>query len=151
MANARPKPAPRKPRAIHRAETWVDRLLALPGRGDFTNDEIDRLFARDPWDGPQRGSKNERTWQLQEAKNRFSELVRRTRANEAQVITVRGEEVAALIPIGEYREHHPQEPPGETLFDALRSLPLLGDAFSDDEIDSLFPRDPDTGRNVEFE
>ncbi|HML98257.1 MAG TPA: type II toxin-antitoxin system Phd/YefM family antitoxin [Tepidiformaceae bacterium] len=38
-----------------------------------------------------------RTWQLQEAKNKFSELVRRAREEGPQVVTVRGEEVAVVV------------------------------------------------------
>jgi prevent-host-death family protein len=42
-------------------------------------------------------------WQLQEAKQRFSELVRRARANGPQVVTRHGEEVAVVVSIEEYR------------------------------------------------
>jgi prevent-host-death family protein len=42
-------------------------------------------------------------WQLQEAKQRFSELVRHARANGPQVVTKHGEEVAVVVSIEEYR------------------------------------------------
>jgi prevent-host-death family protein len=42
-------------------------------------------------------------WQLQEAKQRFSELVRRARAHGPQVVTRHGEEVAVVVSIEEYR------------------------------------------------
>jgi prevent-host-death family protein len=43
------------------------------------------------------------SWQLQEAKQRFSELVRHARADGPQVVTRHGEEVAVVVSIEEYR------------------------------------------------
>jgi prevent-host-death family protein len=42
-------------------------------------------------------------WQLQEAKQRFSELIRSVEADGPQVVTRHGEEVAVVISIAEYR------------------------------------------------
>jgi prevent-host-death family protein len=42
-------------------------------------------------------------WQLQQAKQRFSELVRHARADGPQVVTRHGEEVAVVVSIEEYR------------------------------------------------
>jgi prevent-host-death family protein len=42
-------------------------------------------------------------WQLQDAKQRLSELIRAARTGEAQVITRHGQEVAVVIDIEEYR------------------------------------------------
>ena len=42
-------------------------------------------------------------WQLQEAKQRFSELVRSAEREGPQFVTRHGEEVAVLIDIAEYR------------------------------------------------
>jgi prevent-host-death family protein len=42
-------------------------------------------------------------WQLQEAKQRFSELVRHAWADGPQVVTRHGEEVAVVVSIEEYR------------------------------------------------
>ena len=42
-------------------------------------------------------------WQLQEAKQRFSELLRRARAQGPQVVTKHGEEVAVVVSIEDYR------------------------------------------------
>ncbi len=42
-------------------------------------------------------------WQLQEAKQRFSELVRRAERDGPQVITRHGEEVVVVVPAEEYR------------------------------------------------
>lgn len=42
-------------------------------------------------------------WQLQEAKQRFSELLRHARAHGPQVVTKHGEEVAVVVSIDDYR------------------------------------------------
>lgn len=43
------------------------------------------------------------SWQLQEAKQQFSEVVRRTLDEGAQVVTRNGVEVVAVVPIAEWR------------------------------------------------
>jgi prevent-host-death family protein len=43
------------------------------------------------------------TWQLQEAKNRLSEVVREAQTSGPQVITVRGKEAAVILSAEEYR------------------------------------------------
>lgn len=43
------------------------------------------------------------SWQLQEAKQRFSELVRRTLEDGPQTVTRRGEEVVVVVPAEEFR------------------------------------------------
>ena len=43
------------------------------------------------------------SWQLQEAKQKFSELVRRTLEEGPQVVTRHGEEVVVVVPAEEYR------------------------------------------------
>lgn len=48
-------------------------------------------------------------WQLQEAKQRFSELVRRTLEEGPQVVTRHGEEVVVVVAANEYRQSQPQE------------------------------------------
>ena len=42
-------------------------------------------------------------WQLQEAKQRFSELVRRAEREGPQVVTRHGEEVVVVVPAEEWR------------------------------------------------
>jgi prevent-host-death family protein len=42
-------------------------------------------------------------WQEQDAKQRFSELIRTTQADGPQVVTRRGEEIAVVIDIADYR------------------------------------------------
>lgn len=45
-----------------------------------------------------------RQWQVQEAKQRFSELLRRARDEGPQAVTRHGEEVAFVIDVAYYRE-----------------------------------------------
>ena len=42
-------------------------------------------------------------WQVQEAKQRFSELLRRVESDGPQYVTKHGKDVAVVIPIDEYR------------------------------------------------
>lgn len=44
----------------------------------------------------------ERVWQLQDAKNKFSELVERAADGEPQVVTKRGKRAAVLVSAEEY-------------------------------------------------
>lgn len=46
------------------------------------------------------------TWQLQSAKQRFSEVIRAAETGEPQFITRHGEPVAVVIDISEYRAAH---------------------------------------------
>lgn len=41
-------------------------------------------------------------WQLQEAKQRFSDLVRRTLAEGPQIVTRHGEDVVVVVPVRDY-------------------------------------------------
>ncbi|MBV9380594.1 MAG: type II toxin-antitoxin system Phd/YefM family antitoxin [Streptosporangiaceae bacterium] len=45
-------------------------------------------------------------WQVQEAKQRFSELLRAVEADGPQIVTRHGEEVAVVIDIAEFRRLH---------------------------------------------
>ena len=49
------------------------------------------------------------SWQVQEAKQRFSELVRRTLEEGPQVVTRHGEEVVVVVAADEYRRSQPPE------------------------------------------
>lgn len=65
-------------------------------------------------------------WQLQDAKQRFSELVRRTLDEGPQVVTRHGEEVVVVVPAQQYRRQ--QRP------DFVEFL-LAGPDFSQLELD----------------
>ena len=76
-------------------------------------------------------------WQVQEAKQRFSEVVRAAENGEPQIVTKHGEEIVVIIDIAEYRRLR-----GEVmdLMDYLRSEP-----YADLEIERSgeLPRDLD--------
>lgn len=66
------------------------------------------------------------SWQLQEAKQRFSELVRRTLEEGPQVVTRHGEEVVVVVPAEEFRRMSKQKPDfKEFLMSAPEGLELI--------------------------
>lgn len=79
----------------------------------------------------------ESTWQLQEAKNRFSELVNKALKEGPQTVTRRGEEVVVILSKGEY-EKIKQAQTG--LLEFFRRSPLVGIEL-DLERDRSYPRD----------
>jgi prevent-host-death family protein len=78
-------------------------------------------------------------WQLQEAKQRFSELLRHARAHGPQVVTKHGQEVAVVVSIEDYRRLTEELPSFKEFLTAAPDLDLL-------EIER--PREP--ARVVEF-
>ena len=74
-------------------------------------------------------------WPVQDAKQRFSELIRTAHADGPQVVTRHGEEIAVVIDIAEYRHLK-----GETaeFKDYLRAGPALDDLDLDRPAD--YPR-----------
>ena len=63
------------------------------------------------------------TWQLQEAKSKFSEVVKRSQNQGPQNITVHGEPVAVLLSRRDYLKlTHPKP----SLVELLRASPLVG-------------------------
>jgi prevent-host-death family protein len=62
-----------------------------------------------------------RTWQLQQAKSRFSELVNKALREGPQIITRHGDEVAVIIAYSEFARL--QKPQG-SLVDFFRASPL---------------------------
>ena len=59
-------------------------------------------------------------WQLQEAKQRFSEVIRSVEADGPQFVTRHGQEVAVIISIAEYRHLRSA---GQDFKEFLRSAP----------------------------
>jgi prevent-host-death family protein len=92
-----------------------------------------------------------RTWQVQEAKQRFSEVLRAVERDGPQTITRHGEEVAVVIDIDEYRRLSGQG----SFIDHLLSMPTLDDeaaaVFAEIEADRKrwFARDIDLGGGAE--
>jgi prevent-host-death family protein len=79
-------------------------------------------------------------WQLQDAKNRFSQVVDLARREGPQAITLRGKEAAVVISIEEYRRL--TRPQGK-LSDFFQQSPLAG-------ADLDVTRSDDVGRDIEL-
>jgi prevent-host-death family protein len=83
-------------------------------------------------------------WQLQDAKNRFSEVVKRARDEGPQTVTVHGQRAAVIV--------------SAQAFDALTKPAvsfvdfLLGDAapWPDDVVEAINDRSKDTSRDIDF-
>jgi prevent-host-death family protein len=78
-------------------------------------------------------------WQVQEAKQRFSEVLRAAEGGEPQIVTKHGEEVAVVIDIAEYRRLRGES---VSLMDYLRLEPSADADFEVERRDDL-PRDID--------
>ena len=61
------------------------------------------------------------TWQLQDAKNRFSEVVERAKKRGPQVVTKRGEEAVVVVSAEDYRR---LTKPKRSLIEFFRKSPL---------------------------
>jgi prevent-host-death family protein len=79
-------------------------------------------------------------WQLQEAKNKLSQLVQEAQRSGPQVITVRGEEAVVVLSAEEYRRLTYRQ---GSLIEFLQSSP-----WADMELDLRRARD--TGRDIEL-
>lgn len=78
-------------------------------------------------------------WQLQEAKNKFSQVVKQAQQGKPQYITVHGKPTAVIVSIEDYQKLN--QPP-TTLSEALM-MPLIEDLD--------LSRDRDTGRDINFD
>ncbi|MCP3958643.1 MAG: type II toxin-antitoxin system Phd/YefM family antitoxin [bacterium] len=79
-------------------------------------------------------------WQLQEAKNRLSEVVDRALDQGPQMITRRGAETAVVLSIEDYRRINRPE---TDLVDFLQASPLAG-------VELDLERSRDTGREIDL-
>jgi prevent-host-death family protein len=82
-------------------------------------------------------------WQLQDAKNRFSEVVKRARDEGPQTVTVHGQRAAVVVSAVQY----------DALVKPRMSFVdfLLSDAsWPDDVVDAINDRSKDAGRDVAF-
>jgi prevent-host-death family protein len=80
-------------------------------------------------------------WQLQDAKARFSELVRRARAQGPQHVSVRGEPAVVVVSEEEFARLTSSRP---SIVDHI----LEGAPWPDDVVDTINTRPRDTGRDV---
>lgn len=81
-----------------------------------------------------------RVWKLEEAKARFSELVRRAREEGPQRVTVRGRDAVVVVSAEEHDRMQPQ-PAKQSFIEFMQSLSL-------GELE--LEREPDLGRNVDL-
>ena len=79
-------------------------------------------------------------WQLQDAKNRLSELVRKAREEGPQVITLRGRDAVVVMSANEFGK---LSRPRSSLVDFFRKSPLAGVKLDLD-------RSRDTGRCIDL-
>jgi prevent-host-death family protein len=87
-------------------------------------------------------------WQIQDAKQRFSEMIRAVASEGPQVITRHGEDVAVVVEIGEYRR---LTRPAADLASILLGGPKLDDSTADVFAEIEAERKNDFGRAVELE
>ena len=79
-------------------------------------------------------------WQLQEAKNQLSEVVRKAQSEGPQVITLHGTDAVVVVSAKDYGRL--ARPRGK-LVDFFRKSPLIG-------VELNLARDKDTGRRVDL-
>lgn len=84
-----------------------------------------------------------RVWKLEDAKNGFSEVVRRAEAHEPQLVTKHGREAVVVVNAEDYQRL--LAPQGLVRF--LRESPLA-EVLAEGELD--LAREPDAGRDVAF-
>jgi prevent-host-death family protein len=80
-------------------------------------------------------------WQLQDAKNRFSEVVKRARDEGPQTVTVHGQRAAVVVSA---REFDTLTTPPVSFVDFLLSDV---DPWPDDVVEAINDRSKDTGRD----
>ena len=83
-------------------------------------------------------------WQLQEAKNRLSEVVKAARSDGPQLITVHGEDAAVLVGIDEFRKLKGRREPLGTF---LRKTAPKGVTLELERV----PDPPESHRDVRFD
>jgi prevent-host-death family protein len=87
-------------------------------------------------------------WQIQDAKQRFSEMIRAVASEGPQVITRHGEDVAVVVAIGEYRR---LTRPTADLAGVLLGGPKLDDSAAAVFAEVESERKVDFGRPIAFE
>jgi prevent-host-death family protein len=87
-------------------------------------------------------------WQIQDAKQRFSEMIRAVTSEGPQVITRHGEDVAVVVDITEY---HRLTRPSLDLTSVLLGGPKFDDGTADVFAEIEAERKADLGRVVDLE
>ena len=87
-------------------------------------------------------------WQVQQAKQRFSEVLRAAETDGPQIVTRHGEEIAVVMDISRYRE---LTGTGGSFLDAIRGLAgPYGDEFAEVLEEVVRERKNDRPREVDF-
>lgn len=86
-------------------------------------------------------------WQLQDAKNRFSEVVKKAREEGPQSVTVHGQPAAVVVSALEFEA---LIKPRMSFADFLLSEAPDAEPWPDDVVDAINARDRDPGREVDF-
>jgi len=81
------------------------------------------------------------SWQLQEAKNRFSEVVDEALTHGPQTVTRHGREVVVVLSVEEYRR---MKQPQKNIVEALMQIP------QEYRVELDVARSPDYGRDIEL-
>ena len=87
-------------------------------------------------------------WQIQEAKQRFSEMIRAVRSQGPQVITRHGEDIAVVLDISHF---HQLTRRAVNLTDILLGGPKVDDSIVDVFAEIEAERQADLGREVDLE
>jgi antitoxin Phd len=82
-------------------------------------------------------------WQLQEAKARFSEVVRRALADGPQTVTKQGKDAVVVVAADEFQRLKRRSKQPESLVEFFAKSPLAG-------VDLDLERDEDLGRDIEL-
>jgi prevent-host-death family protein len=82
-------------------------------------------------------------WQLQTAKARFSEVFRKARTEEPQLITRQGKERVVMLPVEQFEQLSVRSRQPKSLVRFFRESPLVG-------LELNFERGRDAGRDVEL-
>jgi prevent-host-death family protein len=84
-----------------------------------------------------------RQWQMQQAKAKFAEVIRRATDEGPQVVTYRGSEAAVVLSIKEYQRLNAARP-------NFAEFLLGGPKWDDKTIAAINERSKDTGRDVDL-
>jgi antitoxin Phd len=84
-----------------------------------------------------------KSWQLQAAKTKFSELFRRARSEGPQHVTKAGKEAVVVLPAEQFAELIARRRQPKSLVEFFRSSPLVGAGLD-------FEREPDYGWDIEL-
>jgi prevent-host-death family protein len=86
------------------------------------------------------------TWTLENAKNQFSEVVRRALAHQPQFVTRGGRDAVVMLA----KEDYERLVAPRSLVEFMQASPLAAAVKKGDLSADAFDRERDTGRDIEF-